>query len=371
MLAALALVSTFFAPTCHAQAKPDVLIFTNGDRLTGKLLRAVGSNLVFKSDLLGEQTIPLDKVGEIQSTTEFRGLTRDLKKHDAVGVIKVAGPDVQIVKASDNTVEATISKKDIGYLIDDPTYLKEVAHHASPWHGWNGAVTAGVTVVRSTDNSTTATAGLTLVRAIPTVPFLPKRNRTTLNVSESYGKLTTPANPLTNPPTAFAVAKTNIFHADSERDQYVSSRFYALAELAFDHNYSQGLQLQQAYGFGAGWTPLQDARQELDLKGDVHYEKQDFQVPSANLDIFGSTFTETYRRTLPRKLIFTETANYLPAWNQLYAYSANVTGTLAVPLFKRLNTSVSMTDNYLNNPASQYFLKNSYQFVTGLTYTLH
>ena len=40
-----------------------------------------------------------------------------------------------------------------------------------------------------------------------------------------------------------------------------------------------------------------------------------------------------------------------------------------MPLFKRLSASVSMTDNYLNNPAP-FFLKNSYQFVTGVTYTL-
>ena len=372
LLAIAAHAQTPSAPAAPAKPRPDVLVFNNGDRLTGQMLRAVGSNVVFKSDNLGELTIPLDKVSELRSSTEFVGLTKDLKKHKAVGVVEVKGPNVEIVRRAAGTgqevVEVSIPKKDVGYLIDQASFDREIAHHASPWQGWNGAVTAGITLVRSTDNSTTVTAGLNLVRTIPTVPYLPHRNRTTVNVNESYGELTTAADPATATP--FSLAKTNIFHADSERDEYFTQRFFALADTSFDHNYSQGLQLQQVYGIGAGWTPVQAAKQQLDLKGDIHYEKQIFQAVASNLNIVGSTFTEIYRRSLPRKVVFTETGNYLPAWNQLYAYSANISGALTLPLFKRLSVSLSTTDNYLNNPAP-YFLKNSYQFVTGITYTLH
>jgi hypothetical protein len=40
---------------------------------------------------------------------------------------------------------------------------------------------------------------------------------------------------------------------------------------------------------------------------------------------------------------------------------------LAIPVFKRLSASVTTTDNFLNDPAVGY-KKNSYQFVTGVTY---
>ncbi len=69
---------------------------------------------------------------------------------------------------------------------------------------------------------------------------------------------------------------TSIFHADAERDQYFSPRVYALGDVSFDHNFSQGLQLQQVYGGGIGWTALKSAKQELDLKADIHYEKQQY-----------------------------------------------------------------------------------------------
>jgi len=43
---------------------------------------------------------------------------------------------------------------------------------------------------------------------------------------------------------------------------------------------------------------------------------------------------------------------------------------LALPVYHRLSLSVNFLDNYLNNPAFGY-KKNSLQFVTGVTYTLH
>jgi hypothetical protein len=87
------------------------------------------------------------------------------------------------------------------------------------------------------------------------------------------------------------------------------------------------------------------------------------------MNIIGSTIFEGYHRNLPRKLVFTETANILPAFNNATAYSANLMASLSVPVFKRLSATVSATDNFLNDPSPGYN-KNSFQFVTGVTYAL-
>jgi hypothetical protein len=68
-------------------------------------------------------------------------------------------------------------------------------------------------------------------------------------------------------------------------------------------------------------------------------------------------------------VVFTETANILPAWNNSNDYSANVMAALSLPVFKRLSATVSATDNFLNDPA-EYYRKNSFQFITGVTYLL-
>jgi hypothetical protein len=268
----------------------------------------------------------------------------------------------------------------VAYLVDKATYEQQMLRKAGFKDGWNGSLTGGATLVRSTTQATTLTAGVNLVRALPTVAWLPPRNRTTIDVQETYGKNTSPgAIPQTNPPTPPVTTLSSIFHADAERDEYISPRFYVLADTSFDHNYAQGLQFQQVYGGGVGWTPIKSDKQQLDLKVDVHYEKQAYittpvngtviSVTTPSVNIIGSTIFEGYRRNLPRKLLFTETANILPAFNNTNAYSANVTASLSIPVFKRLSASISTTDNFLNDPAPGY-QKNSYQFVTGVTYLL-
>jgi hypothetical protein len=353
-----------------AKPAPDVIVFTNGDQLSGTLVRGVGNSIVFKSDMAGEITVPLEKVKELRSNGNFALLRKGVpitRTPVVPGKIVVAGGNVTVAAE-------TVPAKDVSFLIDQATYDRELNRHLGAFTGWNGSILGGATLVRSTTNSSNFTAGIALVRAIPTVPFLPPRNRTTVDVQETYGKQTSPASPQTTPPSD-VVVKTSIFHADAERDEYFSPRLYALAQTSFDHNFGQGLSLQSVFGGGIGWTPIKDAKQQLDLKGDIHYENQQFQTapgttPVPSQDLIGSTFAEVYHRTLPHKLLFTESAAVLPAWNESNAYSASATAAIVLPVYKRLAMQFSTTDSYLNDPPPT-FKKNSYQFVTGITYSLH
>jgi Protein of unknown function, DUF481 len=367
----------FIASFAHAQAKPsapkpapDIIIFTNGDQLSGTLERAVGDSIVFKSDMTGEFTVSLDKVKELRSTGSFAVLRKDVlvnRRNVTPGTILYS--DGKLTVAHPTAVPEVVPENQIDYIIDQPTYDMELEKKPGPFYGWNGTINGGSTIIRSTDDGSTFTAGVGLARIIPAVPYLPPRNRTGFNLQETYGKLTTPVIPQTNPPTPPSVARTNIFHSDLERDQFFSSNFYALAQTSFDHNYSQGLNLQQIYGAGIGWSAFKNPRQQLDLKATLQYEKQSFETPSSNENLIGSTISESYHRNLPHKLIFSETLSVLPSWNELHAYSANGSVRLLMPVFKRLGLSIMSTDNFLNNPAVG-FKKNSFQFVTAVSYSL-
>jgi hypothetical protein len=380
-----ALAMLFPSACAHAQAKPaapakdaaskpapDVIVFTNGDQLTGSLERSVGNSVVFKSDMAGEITVSLDKVKELHSNGSFAVLRKDVtptRVNVTPGTLIFTGGNLTV--ASPTGEPEVVPEKQIAYIIDQPTYDKELEKKPGPLYGWNGTVNGGATIVRSTDTGDTFTAGIALVRAIPAVPFLPGRNRTTFDLQETYGKLTTPVIPQTTPPTPASVAVTSIFHADAERDEYFSPKVYALAQTAFDHNFSQGLSLQQVYGGGIGWSAIKTGKQGLDLKGTVQYEKQAYLATSntPDQDIIGSTISEAYHRNLPRKLVFTQSFAALPAWNNFHAFSGNGMVALAMPVFKRLSLTVTTTDNFLNDPAFGYN-KNSYQFATAISYSL-
>ena len=162
---------------------------------------------------------------------------------------------------------APIPVKNAEYIVDQPTLDKQLFHEPGFLAGWNGGATAGATLVKATQNQYSFSGGLSLIRAVPSVPWLNPRNRTSAGFTGSYGKITEPGTP---------PLKSSIYHIEGERDQYFSPRVFALGQVAFDHNFAQNLQLQQIYGGGFGWTALKTEKQEADLKGTIQYEKQQF-----------------------------------------------------------------------------------------------
>ncbi len=351
--------------------RADVLVFTNGDQLTGTLIGAVGDAVTFKSDMAGEVKVPLGKIKELRSGSPFAVLRKDqppTKVPAKVGTIAISDGKFTVAR-SPGEVEL-IPSEQLAYVVDEPTYTRAIHNTGSFLSEWNGSVTGGVTLVRATQSDTTITAGAALVREVPGVAFLPAHNRTIFDLSESYGKLANPVIPQTVPASPVSIVKTNIFHTDAEFDRYFSPRLYVLADTAFDHNFAQGLQLQQIYGAGLGYTAIKGPTQQLDLKGEIHYEKQKFIGDVGNQNLIGATFGESYRRNLPLKLVFTESGTVDPAFNNSNAYSAHAQAALAIPAYKRLSFSVSGADDYLHNPPIGY-KNNSVQFVTGVTYSIH
>jgi hypothetical protein len=370
--------STLFHPLMAAQGQtaaakpaPDVIVFTNGDQLTGTLERATGDSFVFKSDVVGEVTVSADKIKELHTNGKFVALKKDEKitrTSKQPGAMTYGDNAISVADTKSGAPEV-IPIKNLANLIDDATFTAEVTSNPGIWYGWHGAISGGISLIESTQTGQNYTLAVNLARLIPSVDFLPPRTRTTLNVLETYGKITQPAIPQTIPPTLASVTKTSIFHADAEHDKYFTSRVYALVGLSFDHNFSQGLNLQQIYGGGLGWTVIKTPVQEFDVKADVHYERQNFVPPTPNTSLVGSSFTEQYRRSLPAKITFTESGTFIPSWNNLSIYSAIFAAGVQVPTYKRFSLTLNLLDNYLSNPAVG-FNNNSLQFVTGVVYTL-
>ena len=373
-----------------ADAPPgsDVLVFTNGDQLTGKLMSSAAGKVAFHSDMAGDVSVDWAKIKEIRTAQKFavleKGVKPSRKTPDSLvpqGTITVADQKVEVHPES-GTAPAPIPVGNIDFLVEDGTYHSKVDHDPGFFHAWHGTATAGGTIVQATQDTYTFNAAVTLARVIPDVTWLAPRNRTTTDFSASYGKITDPgylqpASPGPPPTPAMFVpettVKTSIYHYDFERDEYITDRFYYLGALAYDHNFSQSLQLQQIYGGGIGYTIIKDPKQTLDLKALIQYEKQDFinPLPGENQNLIGSTFAANYLRHLPKGMLFNQQVAYLPAWNNLHAYSVTELNTFSIPAYKRLSLTLGTLDSYLNNPATALppVKRNSFQFTAGVTYT--
>uniref|UniRef100_A0A7V4XSA4 DUF481 domain-containing protein n=1 Tax=Acidobacterium capsulatum TaxID=33075 RepID=A0A7V4XSA4_9BACT len=365
---------------------PDVVIFTNGDQLSGTFVRAVGNSITFHSQMLGDVTIPWSKVKTLHTQSRLAVLAgsvtirqRHLPRRIPIGTLSVAN-DMLTVQPPRPAPAVTFPVKRAQYVLDKQTVAKELRGSPGWLQAWNGTLTGGATIVQATQQEFTFTGGVALARTVPTVPWLNTRSRTTVDFNGSYGKIKQPAYSYVSgtPPVITTVpasiTKSAIYHADAEEDRYFSPRFYALAQTSFDHNYAQNLDLQQAYGGGIGWTAIKRPKQELDLKISLQYEGQTFIQATAgqNQSLFGSTVASVYHLKLPHNMQFVQNVSYVPAFNNVTAYSGSETDTVTIPFFKNLSFSFGTIDSYLNDPpASEPPTKrNSFQLTTGVSYTI-
>jgi len=379
--AALLLPITFTAaPQAGAQAaaSADFLVLSNGDTLHGKLVNSSGGSITFHSDALGDLSVNWDKIKELRTAGSFAVIDKTVKIHSKKnagtipeGQLEVADKSIT-VHSEKGAAPAPIPVANAQYIMDTATLDKQLYHQPGFFSGWNGAVSAGAAIVTATENQYTFSGAVGLVRVVPTVSWLTTRDRTSIDFLGSFGKITQPAytDPISGIVVPAVVTKSAIYHADAERDQYFSPRFFALAQTAFDHNYGQDLELQQIYGGGFGWTFLKRPKEEADLKATLQYEKQQFiSSSSANQNLIGSTISLAY--VLHHKLVtYTQGLAYIPAFNNPHAYSANETNTLAFPAYKDFSFSLGTLDSYLNNPPDTLppTKRNSFQFTMGLTY---
>ncbi len=363
-----------------AQNGPDTLVLKDGNTLHGTLVSEAAGVVTFHTPSLGDVKVPWKMIQELHTTGSFAVLPANQKaisKHTAaqipLGPLDVTSDSVTVHPAQAQPVPQPIPTKDAAFIVSQSDLDKQLHHNPGFFQGWNGAVTAGATLVTATENQYTFSGGLGLARVVPTVTWLRTNNRTLADFMGSFGKITQPAYVGPTGPVAAVTSKTSILHFDAERDEYFSPRMFGLGQTAFDHNYSQDLSLQQIYGGGLGWTVLQNAKQQADLRATVQYEKQSFiSAPSgSNKNLIGSTFSADY--LLKGGLItYTQQVAYIPAWNNTAAWSADETNTIAFPGWKRFGFSMGTIDSFLNDPPASYppTKRNSFQFTMGLTYAI-
>ncbi|HET9783666.1 MAG TPA: DUF481 domain-containing protein [Terriglobales bacterium] len=335
--------------------RADTLIFTNGDELTGTLLRADVHGCVFASNLANQVTVPWENIRELRTSTPFVVVDLNGKAHEGTLLVENAS----LIVSSTSTQPEFLASSEVRLVVDPKTYVNAITAHPAPWQSWRGQITGGFSQVSATQSSISYTTQAALQRPVPRLDWLPQKSNTLLHFQGTYGRLSQPGAP---------TVRTSIFSAGLEQDQNVSQRLYVFGNAQFDHNAAQGLQLQQAYGGGLGWKVLRTAATDLDLKADLHWTNQRFN--SAPTERFlASSFTESMRHNYG-KLIWTQSVSLTPSYTSGLAYQMSGLSAWAIPVYKMLSVNFTVIDDYINNPQPG-FLKNSLQYSTGLQVSLH
>src|SRR5580698_394244 len=111
----------------------DLIVFTNGDQLSGKFLREVGGTVVFHSDIVGDVNVKWDKVKELRSATKVVVLEHDVgvrtidRPSDiAMGTITVADAKIEVHPENATAMIEPIPVKNAQYIVDQATFDKQL-----------------------------------------------------------------------------------------------------------------------------------------------------------------------------------------------------------------------------------------------------
>jgi Protein of unknown function, DUF481 len=364
----------------HADA-PDTVVFVNGDQLTGKLIGVLAGTVTFHSDILGDVTIPETKVKSLHTGRQFAVIEKNqhitrktVSERVPIGSIDLDHDTVHLKPPQAN--EKTFPLSQTSSLVEAALFHRELRNEVDPFYGWAGSITLGATLVTATNSAQTYTGAVALVRSIPTTAWLPPKSKTTLNLNATYGlakdsEIVSGGNEFQAP----SVSKTDIKHGDAEYDRYFSQDIFGLVNASADHNFGNGLQLQQSYGAGLGWSVFRAPKNTLDIKASLLYEQQQFYnglisgLGTPNVNLVGAALSENWAHTFAHGVKFNQYVTLTPTFNVVQAYSGVANANLVFPVYKKLNFTVSSTDNYLGDPP-QGFKRNSFQFTAGITYSL-
>jgi hypothetical protein len=341
---------------------PDLLIFVNGDRITGTLIRGDSHEIVFQPAMLDQVKIPWTKIEELKTARPF--VVVSTAKPTQLGTLEATPSAITVF--TEKHISVPLEQDKTVMIVDPETYQTSIATKPEVWQAWTGTVSAGINIVEATQSAHNYTGDLALTRTTPRLAWLSPKDRTTLVFHGNFGKLSQPGEP---------TVRTDIYHGMAEQDEFFSPRYYAFTSATYDHNIAQGLSLQQAYGSGIGAKLLRGDTTQLELKGDLHYTRQDFDSSElisqpflASTDnLLGSTFSVVGVRKFSNKLIWTANANASPAYNAAQAFQASGASTWTMPVYRTLSLNVGLIESYLNNPQPG-FRRNSLQFTSGFQF---
>jgi len=330
----------------------DQVTLKNGDRLSGNILKYDGKNLILKSDLAGEVTIPWENVTGVTSTQPLNVTLKDGQR--VVGTVTTDGAKFNV--ATKDTGSVTAARENVQFIRSEPeqkTYDTEIDRYKNPRliDLWTGTFDLGFTQTAGNTETETFTLGANAVRATT-------RDKITVNYTQIYSSSNASGPNLT---TANAKRGGIAYNLNLAPKMFV----FGLVDLENDQ--FQSLDLRFAPAGGVGYHAVKNANTTLDLSLGASLDKEFFTggVDHSYAEIlFGENLTHKFTKTVS----MTENLAFYPNVSVAGNYRLNFDIAAVAAIKKWMAFHISASDRYLSDPLPGR-KTNDILFTTGLRFT--
>jgi hypothetical protein len=352
-----------------ANIQADQITLTNGDRITGNIIKSDDKTLVIKSDIAGDVNIKWDGIATITSTQPLHLTLKD--GQTIVGAVSTEDSKFVVVTKDTGSVNAPRSEV-VAVRNDDEqkTYDATVDRLRNPGLAdlWSGQLDTGLSLTRGNSASLTFTLAAKAVREST-------RDKIAIYMTDVYG-----VNDNTEPSQTVA----NEIRGGVRADININSKVFAFGLTDFDSNALQHLDLQNDIGGGAGYHAYKSKITTFDLSGGVSYNQEYFSqyhittttvpptttfFPSSTRKNAEAILGEQLDTKIGGRTTFSESFTYNPGFGSGNGYRFTFNSGAATKMNNWLAWQVTFNDGYLSNPP--FGIKsNDLLLSTGLRVTL-
>lgn len=359
----------------------DVVIFRNGERLTGRVVSASTDSIIFDSTALGKLTISWERISQMKSSNRQSAILNE-------GATYGSAQNVEALSASHDELFRFVpddQRLSLGGPISFSNTAAAVEQSSAPATSADSekpgktSVTLGVSAPESYVYGTQSQANLG-------GDVLLTRNQTAhvCDPPSWLSSLHVSGNHIRSWKAKSTAVTTNTYDGTLLEENAVSKNgttaYYGIADLA--SNNSLGIGLQQSYGIGLSTIayateckskPPLGHKLYVSIYGDVRYMHERLYAPASPLDLAGLRMGEDINyvflnESKQPKFSISETIWVIPTVNDIHALQAFGALRFKVPITTSLSIGLNEEDDFLNN-APKGKRKNYSKSSVNVSYT--
>jgi len=323
----------------------DQIVLTNGDRITGQILKSDDKELVIKSEYAGEIKVQWPAVQGITSTQPLHVSLNN--GQTLVGPVKTTDDNFQVATTTQGAV--TAPKNSVVRIrgeAEESAYEKSL--HPGLLEGWQGGANVGFALTRG--NSQTKNLALAFTA-----------QRKTLD--DKLGLYTNTVYASNDAPGAIPSTTANAIQGGIRYDHDLSSRVFAFINGDFQTDDLQNLDLRSVLGGGLGYHAIKAESTTLDFLGGINYTREKYSLFTRNFA--AATIGEELSQKVGAGTLVTQQLYFYPDLSNTGEYRGTFNFGTVTKISKWLGWQNSFGDIYVTNPPAGK-KQNDIIFTTGL-----
>jgi len=338
-------------PVIAATARADVILLTNGDRVTGEIVTSDDESLTVATELLGE--VRIERSG-IASITSDRALIVTLEGGEtATGTIATEQEELRITRPDQEAIETPLES--VIAIRDDASqaaWEREQERLTNPgWLDfWAGSASLGLAVARGNAKTTTISTRMNVNRV---TGF----DRTRLNFSQIYSTQST-----TEPSGATA----NRINGSARYSRDITGRLFAFTVADFTTDEFQDLDLRSVLGGGLGWKIIDTERTLWEFGAGGNWNREKFSTGLVR-NSGEANFGEESSHNLTDAIRLYQSFSVFPNLSERSEYRLDIDGGVSFDINHSLSWNLAVSDRYLSNPLVDK-RANDLLLTTGITF---